>query len=48
MTDTAVDVQQLLLFSVNACVYPPAPPPGYIPAPLTGGFEKSPGQVMLA
>lgn len=48
MTDTAVDVQQLLLFSVNACVYPPAPPPGYIPASLTGGFEKSPGQVMLA
>lgn len=48
MTDTAVDVQQLLLFSVNACVYPPAPPLGYIPASLTGGFKKSPGQVMLA
>lgn len=43
-----MDVQQLLFFSVNACVYPPAPPPGYIPASLTGGFKKSPGKVMLA
>lgn len=42
--DTAVDVQQLL-FLENARVYPPAPPPGYIPASPTRELKKSPGQV---
>lgn len=33
MTDTAVDVQQLLLFLVNVHFYPPPPPPATFQPP---------------
>lgn len=52
MTDTAVDVPQLLLFFLlNVHFYPPpptSPPPCDIPASPTRGLQKTPARVTQA